>query len=334
MRSLVVVAVGMLLLVCMSFADPSVKFPTGYVVPEGVPITGVMLYNSVSNSQNTLRIGVDVTKIATSPNEVHTLVGHSATNPSSFVIVPEALAPSEPSGALTDKTFPVTEMSLTLSTAVVMPATESLLNTLTDSNVRRISVRRAVTIADLHDSLKKCGVDVSDKIQDGKFTLYGATFAEKEMGDVLYASAIACSLDLVEQVTIIDLRTTYKYVTDHYDASSAEVESVKKMINAVIDFVGKNLSFLVAADGDFFANQQIPDPTFAVVPVNQTFDYVDPQPGRSSSSTGTFQIILWFTFGIIILISLVALFTCGVGIDIEKDTLLYQTTALRGQPVL
>jgi len=332
MRSFIAVA---LLLVCAAVATPSVKLPNGFSTPENAKLTGAMLYNSLAYSQNTLSHGVDVSLLATNPAAQTTLVGSTAKHPATLVVIPEELAPKDASGALADNAFPLMEMSLTLSTAVVQEGiSEEMQEALYYDEVRKIVVKRDIKMIDLISSLDSCGVELSEK-KNG-FALNGAFFDSQSARDVLYAAAVACSSDFNEQVTIVDLRSAYDYTKNHYSSDPAQLEAVEKMIRSVVEFLsGKTISFVLATDDDFFENQPTPSYDFAVVSPHLNAEvgkYVHEKV--SSPSTGIFHITMWFTIFIVIVVVIFTLLTCGVGIDIEKDTLLYQTTALRGQPVL
>jgi len=139
-----------------------------------------------------------------------------------------------------------------------------------------------------------------------------------------------------DQVTVIDLRSAYNYAKVNYGSSSAHVEAVEKMIRSVLESLNRrSLPFILATNSDFFADQLLPEFDFTAVPPQVSASLKKSAKEKvSDPNTSIFQITLWFTIGIVFLIFLFSILTCGVGVDIEKDTLLYQTTALRGQPVL
>jgi len=293
-----------------------------------------MLYSTIANSQATLAHKADFSNIIQSPAK-STLIGSSAKRPSTLVIIPEELAPEGMSGEFTNNAFPLMEMSLTLSTAIVEPG---MSNEMKDAfyyeDVRKINMYRR--FSELSAILSNSGIVLSNNIDDNSFSLNGVDFDTDALGDVLYASALACMTDFNDQVTVIDLRSAYIYAKKNYGESSAHVEAVKKMINSVLESVSqRSMSFVLATNEKFFANQMLPDIDFYVVPTHLTASLKgSAQQKLSNPDTGIFQITLWFTIFICIVVIIFAVLTCGVGVDIEKDTLLYQTTALRGQPVL
>jgi len=335
MRSFIAVATGILALVCVSFAAPSVVFPKGYNVPEGAQVTGKMVYHSLANSQKTLARGVDVSLLAT-PSKAHsTLVGKKT--PASLVIIPEELAPKEGSVPLTDNSFPLSEMSMTLSTAVVLPGLSAdIKEALEFNDVSKYNVRDGAKLDELSYSLFSCGIGMDVKAKDNAFSLNKVVFDNDAARDVLYASSVVCSSYYDNQVTIVDLRSAYTYAKENYGADSDQVQAVEKMIRSIMEFLsGETISFVIASDNDFSAGQLYPDNDFVVVPTRVTATVAKSATEiKSSPDTGIFQITLWFTILVVIVVLVFAVLTCGVGIDIEKDTLLYQTTALRGQPVL
>jgi len=336
MRSFISVAAGVLLLVCASVATPSVKLPNKFTVPKDAQLTGEMLYNSLAYSQKTLSRRVDVSLLATNPELDSTLLGSTAKHPATLLVIPEELAPQDVTGTLADNAFPLTEMSMTLSTAAVEEGMSTQMKeAFYNDEVRRIVAMRNVKMSELASSLKTCGVELVENINNG-FTLNGAKFGADDVNSVLYASAIACSNNYNEQVTVVDLRSAYTYAMNTYGEGSAQIEAVEKMIRSVVEFLsGKTLSFLIASNDEFYANQRLPSYDFAVVPPHMTASLPrSAQEKKSSMDTGIFQITLWFTIFIVAVVLIFSVLTCGVGIDIEKDTLLYQTTALRGQPVL
>jgi len=325
--------IALFALVCVSFAAQSVVFPKGYTVPEGVEVTGDMLYHSIAHSQNTLPRGVDVSRLAAPSKAQSTLVGSK--RPASLVIIPEELAPKEGSFVLTDDAFPLSEMAATLSTAVVLPGLSSdIKESLDDNDLSMINFRGNAKFEELTYGLYSCGVDLVGN--GNSFNLNKAKFDGEAAHDVLYASSLACSSYYVNQVTIVDLRAAYAYAKDKYGANSEQVEAVVKMIRSIMEFLsGETISFVIASDGDFSVSQRVPDYDFLVVPTRVTATLAQSANQKiSSPDTGVFHITLWFTIFIVIVVCIFTLLTCGVGVDIEKDTLLYQTTALRGQPVL
>jgi len=337
MRSFFAVASCVFLLVCASFAAPSVKLPQGYTAPANAKFTGEMIYNTLAYSQNTLPRGVDVSLIATHSNAQSTLLGSKAKRPASLVIIPEDLAPKDVSGALEDNSFPITEMSVTLSTAIVLPGLSTeMKDILSHDEVQKIIAKPNVNMAELSSSLANCGVQLSDKIVGNSFTLNGVDFDAEDMQDILYASAVICSAELNNQVTVVDLRSAYDYAKTNYGSITGHVQAVESMIRSVVEFLNAHTtSFVLATNNEFFMTQRMPNFDYEFVSPRLTASlkrYVNEKV--SSPNTGMFQITLWFTIFIVIVVIVFAVLTCGVGIDIEKDTLLYQTTALRGQPVL
>jgi len=331
------VTVFVFVLIGLSYATPSVKFPNGVIVPEDVQITGEMLYNSISHSQKTLRRGVDISAVASSQHDVISLVGSESHHPATLIIVSEKVAPKEVTGELVDKTFPLMEMSRTLSTGIIFPGSSNdMMYALSVDDVHQIFINDNVKMNELSKSLSRCGVQVSDSITENSFTMNGVTFKADGINEILHASALICSARLIDQVTIIDLRSAYSYVEREYGADSQQVEAVKKMIESVVSYVsGESMAFVIASNGNFFTSQKYPDRTFATVSPSQQMATKTPAVVRESSpNTSMFHITLWFTLFVVVVVVIFATLTCGVGIDIEKDTLLYQTTALRGQPVL
>jgi len=337
MRSFIAVACCVLLLVGTSIAAASVKLPSDFTVPAKAKLTGKMLYDSLAYSHNTLARGVDVSSLATYATADSTLLGNSAKHTSTLVIVPEEFELEDATGKLADNSFPLMEMSLTLSTAIVLPGmSEEMKDAFYLESVRKITTKYGIKIEDLSASLGACGIAVGDKIIEDSYTLNGVDFDVTSMNEVLYASAVACSMDFNEQVTVVDLRSAYNYARKYYGSNSAHVEAVMKMIRSVVGFLsGKTTSFVIATNEDFFNTQRIPDFDFEVVSPRQSSALTaGANAMASASNTGAFQITLWFTIFVVVVVAVVTLLTCGVGVDIEKDTLLYQTTALRGQPVL
>jgi len=335
MRSFIAVATGVLLLVCASFAAPSVLFPKGFTVPEGVPVTGEMLYHSLAHSQKTLPHGVDISRIATNTNDKSGLVGVRTKNPASLVIIPEELAPQD-SVPLTDNAFPLTEMSFTLSTGYVAPGmSDEMQIALESDGVSKLNVL-SEKLEEVSYSLYSCGVSLDLNYGENSFVFNKASFDFDAVHDVLYASSVACSSSFENQVTVVDLRSAYRYAKENYGAESAQVEAVVKLIHSVMKLLsGETVSFVIASNSDFSSMQRVPDYGFTVVSPRLTAMLARSATERKSDpDTGIFQIILWFTIFIVVVVCIFTLLTCGVGVDIEKDTLLYQTTALRGQPVL
>jgi len=337
MRSFIAVATGVLLLVCASIAAPSVKLPKGFTAPANVKFTGDMLYYSIAHNQKTLPTSVDLSTLAVDSAAGETLLGSSAKRPATLVIIPEAFAPKDVSGELADNAFPLMEMSMTLSTAVVLPGiSDEMKDAFYFENVRKIDAKRGVSIENLNSDLSACGISVEDHPLDHSFTMFGADFDYNGMLAVLAPAALACSSSFDSQITVVDLRAAYNYAKSTYGSTSAQVEAVQKMIDSVLSFLAEHTtSFVLATNDRFYANQLLPDYDFVVVPPRITAALSKSATEmKSSPNTGIFQITLWFTIFIFIVIVIFSILTCGVGVDIEKDTLLYQTTALRGQPVL
>jgi len=336
MRSFVAITIGVLLLVCASFASPSVKFPKGFSVPENVKLTGDMIYHSLTHSQKTLTRGVDISRIATEPNAQFTLVGSESKRPATLVVVPEHLAPEDVSGELASNDFPLMELSLTLSTSIVEPGmSDDMKDAFYYEEVNKLNLPANVRISKMGESLSSCGVSLEENLL-GSFTLNGAEFEKEAAGEVIYAAALACMTEFNDQVTVIDLRSAYFYAKVNYGKTSPQVEAVEKMIRSVLDSVSRrSMTFVLATDNNFFANQLLPEYDFVAVSPSHTASLKkSAQEKIAKPGTGIFQITLWFTIFISLTVIIISILTCGVGVDIEKDTLLYQTTALRGQPVL
>jgi len=337
MRSFATVAACVLLVVCAALAAPSVKLPKRMTAPKNAQFTGELLYNNLAHSQRTLPLGADASLLAADSIDDYTLLGAHAKHPASLVIVPEELAPEDASGELVDKSFPLMQMSLTLSTAVVMPGvSEQMKEALYMEAVHEVNVPSRMTLSVMQPALAKCGVALSEGILDGTFRLEGVDFSAESARGVLYAPVLACLEKFDHQVTVVDLRSTYAYAKEIFASEPAKIKAVEKMIRAVVEFLGSETSsFVVASDEDFFAQQDTPSYDFEVVSPRLTASLSKSANEKvSSTSTPIFQITLWFVIFIVIVVAIFTLLTCGVGIDIEKDTLLYQTTALRGQPVL
>jgi len=332
MKSIIVVA-GVLLLVSTSLASCSVKLPEGSVIPEGAVLNGKNLYYTLANSLNTLPLSADLSQIATVPSaHVSTLIGSSAQQRVSLVVVPEKLAPKDSVNAVEDNAFALDEMSRTFSTALVMPgASSEMRNAFAPRMYRKIDTPY-MEVFSLSSTLQFYGVNLNSYVKDDKFTLNGAEFDISEINEILATAAAFCSSERNEQVTVVDFRATYEYAVEKYGAESAQVNAVAAMINSIISD-GQTMVYVLATNANFFENQA---PAYGFVAVHPSVTPVTPNPGKTkpgNKDTGNFQITLWFTIGISLVLLTFAVLTCGVGVDIEKDTLLYQTTCLRGQPV-
>jgi len=336
MRSFIAVAAGVLLLVCASLAAPSVKLPKGFSVPENAKLTGEMLFHSIAHSQKTLPREVDVSTLAADTRAKSTLLGSDAKRPATLVIIPEEISLEEASGELANNAFPLMEMSLTLSTSIVEPGmSQEMKEAFYYEDVNKIYAGR-IRMSEVSSILSSCGVSVVEHSEDHSFSLNGVDFDIDAAGDVIYAAALACRSRLNDQVTVVDLRSAYNHAKKNYGSSSPQVEAVEKMIRSILEVLDlRSMSFVLATNTEFYANQMLPEYDFAVVPPELSASLKKSANEKvSSPNTGIFQITLWFTIFVCLVILIFAVLTCGVGVDIEKDTLLYQTTALRGQPVL
>jgi len=336
MRSFNIVAAGVLLLVCTSLAASSVKLPNDFIVPENTELTGVSLYHTIAYSLNTLPQSAVLSRIPTLYNTGKSLIGGNAKQRATVVIVPEAIAPSGSIDAVSDNAFPVYELSRTLSSSIVLPGfATSLKNSFAPKSYHSIYTPRDMSISSLSSSLLTCGIKLNSAIEDDSFVLYDADFDVRDVHSILATAAAICSEEPNQQVNFVDFRTTYTFTVDHYGSGSVQAVAVEKMINSVIETLkGESLVYVLASDADFCENQVYDEKFVAVPPSLSATVKICTGTKVASPSTGAFQITLWFTIFVVIVIIVFALLTCGVGIDIEKDTLLYQTTCLRGQPVL
>jgi len=334
MRFFLAIAACVLLSVSTALAASSVKLPKGFVVPENTVLDGRTLYYSIANSLNTLPRSADISKLATSSECVSSIVGKNGKQRASIVIVPESFASGDFIGAVADNDFPLNEMSRTFSSALVMPgASNTLKNAFARRSFRSIYAPRDIKSSVL--SLDKCGVKLDENTDDNSFVFNQVTFEYRDYSDVVSAAAALCSANLNEQVTVIDFRTAHKIAVEGYGSDSAQVAAIKNAVNSAIYFLEQDsFVFVLATDSNFYENQVIPGKDFqAVSPKNSVDLRTSREALETNSDTGAFQITLWFTITVSLVIGIFTLLTCGVGIDIEKDTLLYQTTCLRGQPV-
>jgi len=336
MRSVIAVTAGVLFLVSASFAASSVKLPDGFVVPENADLNGQTLYHTIAYSLNTLPRSADISRIATPSvkSSLSSLVGYSATKRAILAVVPEALASSESVSTVSDNAFPLFEMTRTLNTAVVRSGSSAALRDSVSSSARYIYKPRG--ILSMRDALESCGVSLAKTEDRFTYTLNGAEFDVNEIDDVAGAAATLCAQENNDQVTVVDFRSAYNYAVDHFGPDSPQVAAVVSTIKSAISLVkNEKLLFILATDSMFFIDQRYPNDDFVAVPPH--LDAIVKGANEkitTSSDTAIFQITLWFTIFIVLVTATFAVLTCGVGIDIEKDTLLYQTTCLRGQPVL
>jgi len=331
MRSVIAVAAGVLLMVSASLAASSVKLPNGFVAPENAEMTGESLYFTIANSLNTLPRNADLSHIVTPSSSVSTLIGVSAEEHAALVIVPEALAPSGSVSAVADNAFPLYEMSRILDTALVMSGASPSLKDAFASSYRRMRVPQ-----DMKSALDVCGITMADSDERYSHIFNGVEFDDEEIDVIAGAAATVCAEENNEQVTVVDFRSAYNFVVERYGEESAQANAVVSAIKSAISMLSnEKLVFVLATDADFFERQRYPNEDFVAVPTHLTA-FVNNITNKTTTSrdAGMFQITLWFTIFIVIVTATFAVLTCGVGIDIEKDTLLYQTTCLRGQPVL
>jgi len=331
MRSVIAVAAGVLLLVSTSLAASSVKLPSGFVAPENAEMGGESLYFTIANSLNTLPRNADLSHIATPSSSVSTLVGFSAVKRAALFVVPEALASSDSVSAVADNAFPLYEMSRILNTALVMSGASPALKEALSSSYRKMRVPR-----DMMGALDICGISMAKNSDKHSYMFNGAEFDEEEIDVVAGAAATICGEENTEQVTLVDFRPAYDFIVERYGKESAQATAVASAIKSAISMISnEKLVFVLATDSDFFRNQRYPNEDFVAVPPHLgAFVKSVTNKTQTSPDAGMFQITLWFTIFIVIVTITFAVLTCGVGIDIEKDTLLYQTTCLRGQPVL
>jgi len=334
MRSFIAVVACLIAFVSTSLAAPSVKLPPGFFVPDGTALNDVTLYHTIANSLNTLPHSADLSKVATLSTPGKSIVGTSGKQRASLVIVPEALAPKGSISVLSENAFPVYEMSSTLSSALVLAgASDELRGAFAPNSFRKIYTPYGMKASLLNNDLYVCGVKLTASQDDDSFILNDADFGMNEIDNILSAAAALCSEQSSEQVTVVDFRSTYSYVVSQYGADSKQARAVEKMINTLIEKLsGETLAFILATDSQFY-QKQIFDEDFVAVSPSLTAALSTKFVRATSPNTGSFQIILWFTIFVVIVFIVITLLTCGVGIDIEKDTLLYQTTCLRGQPV-
>jgi len=189
---------------------------------------------------------------------------------------------------------------------------------------------------EISNALLMCGSHVIFN-EDSSFTLNKVQFSAQDIEEVLHTAAALCSKEINDQVTVVDFRDTYQYTALNYGKDSEQARAVTAMINSAIQYLkSESFVFVLATDSTFYQWQKYSQEEFIAVPVRMSMSVQKtPNTGKpaAASSTGTFQITLWFTIGIVIVLLIFVVLTCGVGLDIEKDTLLYQTTCLRGQPV-
>jgi len=336
MRSFNIVAAGVLLLVCTSLAASSVKLPDGFIVPVNTELNGVTLYHTIANSLNTLPRSADLSRLPIIYNNGKSLIGGNAKQRVSVVVVPEEIAPSGSINAVSDNAFPAYELSRTLSSSVVLPGlSTSLKNSFAHNSFHSIYTPRDMSIPTLSTSLLACGIKLNSVIEDDSFVLNDADFDVRDIHSILATAAAICSEEPNKQVNFVDFRSTYTFTINHYGSNSAQATAVENMIKSVIETLkGESLVYVLASDSNFCENQIFDENFVAVSPSNSASVEIYIGKQLASPSTGAFQITLWFTIFVVIVIIVFTLLTCGVGIDIEKDTLLYQTTCLRGQPVL
>jgi len=337
MKSVIAVVAGVLLLVSTSLAASSVKLPKGFVMPENVALNGRVLYETIANSLNTLPRNADLSRVATMPpSEASSLVGSSAKQRAVLFVLPEALAPTDSISVKEIDDFPLEEMSRTFSTALVLPGTTyEMRDAFAPRSFRKIYTPREMDLDSLITPLTICGSNLIGDVDEKHFYLNDADFVMTDVKGILSTAAAICSYDPEEQITVVDFHSSYDYIIQYYGEKSHQVEALKKMIDGVMETMkrGHNI-FVLSTDINFFEMQVFDSDYVAVPPTVSANTKFTTTQIVSSPSTGHFQITLWFTIFIVLVVMTVAVLTCGVGVDIEKDTLLYQTTCLRGQPVL
>ena len=329
------------LVACAACAAPSVRLPAGFVVPSGTRLGGETLYHTLAHSLHTLprtaALDTLATKPAASEDGFATLLGAAAQQQAVLVAVPEALAPADATGALADNAFPLDEMARTLATGLVAPgASAALQAAFARDTVHALTLPRTLGAAAASRSLAACGVAMSDAVAAGQFTLEGAAFDAADADTVLGAALLLCARPAAPaaQVVVADLRPAHAAAVAKYGAGSAQAAAVAAMTAHVLETLQATTSlFVLATDDAFFADQQRPAADFAVVAPRSVAAAAVRAGAKPDPDTSVTQITIWFTVLMVVVIIVFAFATCGVGLDIEKDTLLYQTPCLRGQPM-
>lgn len=329
------------LLACAVCAEPSVRLPAGFVAPSGTRFGGELVYQTLAHSLHTLPRRAAVATLATAPASAEgsaTLLGAAAQKQAVLVAVPEALAPADATGALADAAFPLDEMARTLATGLVQPgASPALQGAFARGTVRALApARSSGGAAAVSRGLGACGIAMEFKSATGAFTLEGAAFDAADADAVLAPALLLCAPPAEAaalQVVVADLRPAHAAAVAKYGAESAQAAAVAQMTAEVLaSLQARARLFVLAADGAFFAEQQRPGADFAVFAprLGTAAAVASKMPDPDTSIT---QITIWFVVLMVVVVVVFVFATCGVGLDIEKDTLLYQTTCLRGQPM-
>ena len=327
------------LVVCAACAAPSVRLPAGFVAPSGTRLGGETLYHTLAHSLHTLPRAAALATLATpaaSEGGFATLIGEAARVQAVLVAVPEALAPADATGALADNAFPLDEMARTLATGLVVPgASAALQAAFARDTVRALTLPRTLGAAAASRSLGECGVAMAAPAA-GRFSLEGADFDAADADAVLAPALLLCAPPAAPavQVVVADLRPAHAAAVAKYGADSAQAAAVAKMTAQVLRTLqARTRLFVLATDAAFFADQQRPAADFAVVAPRATAAATAVASKKPDPDTSVTQITIWFTVLMVVVVIIFVFATCGVGLDIEKDTLLYQTTCLRGQPM-
>jgi len=295
------------------------------------------LLNTITSTQNILVVSSSPASSSApsapspiSPSESLLKSGRSL--PTFVLAVPSSFsAPSRPQ--MTSDSFPLSQLASAAKTAVVSDGFDkNVVSAFTQKGHSVIRARSTKSKQQLFSALSSAlHLDISATSEG--FSIEGVQFYLSET-DAVFGPVVAL-LDMTPSsrslgdmsFVVADLSSGFSSIVSAYGAQSNQAAAVKSVVEATVTYVEDTFGECVLVASDNF----VVDGVESLQDIRDVSSFVKNTVPVPKANTTITQIFIWFHVALWSSLAVIVLYTLKLGLDIEKDTLLYRTTALRGQ---
>jgi len=265
-----------------------------------------------------------------SPSE--SLLKSSRPLPTFVLAVPSSFSlQSRPT--MTSEIFPLSQLASAASTVLVSDGFDiDFVSAFSEKGHNVIRARSASSKVQFFSALSSAlNLDIHETSEG--FEIEGVKFSLLEANSIF--GPVAALLDLgrssrsLRDVSFVvaDLSSGYNSFVSIYGAQSSQAIAVKTVVESAVSYIEQKFGecVLVATDSLLL------DDVNTLMDEKEISSFVKNTVPVPKANTAITQIFIWFHVALWATFAAVVLFTLKLGLDIEKDTLLYRTTALRGQ---